>query len=358
MDGQGVSQVDNDTTVSESDKAKGFNDLQDELKVVIDGISSKKTSADTELNQFISKIDESFKDAEDQFKNKTSDLNKKRLKFEQITKTRVESASDALTESLNDFKNAFDFYKNKYFELIIPIAILILCIILDTSYDYIINQYSILSYGVPFIGFPLFKLMTIILAVIALAIIYNNFTKTEKDYKSKSNEISKKKKMLDDNIKNFDYLIPEEQIEQVQITDLKPFFLKANQVCEDLIVNVVDFIPFARQKFDDMTILIQYQKMVENFKSSLEYYGLLKDDNIFIILKKKAPAEARIINDERYWEQIIGLTIAKRIMKDKKTITPRIVQLIYYEHNGQDSTNIYRTILNQMKNLNVLLEYY
>jgi len=73
-------------------------------------------------------------------------------------------------------------------------------------------------------------------------------------------------------------------------------------VLETLVVNFGKSAPLISQVFSELTLLARYGKIVESFELALNYFGLLENKEFFANLRKSAPSEAQIIDDEHIWE--------------------------------------------------------
>lgn len=315
--------------------SKGIEDINKEIKNFVGEISNDKVKAEGAVKILIRSEEDFIEDAKKQIDNSVSELNNKRINFEKVVKSRLDSASESLKSSVAIFKQSYTWLLEEYRKgLMIPLAILIFLVFF---YDNIANIIPSINFAV--YSFPVVK---VILVLIVLYFTWYSFHKLNNSFSINSEYLEKNK----ENIDSIKPAIEEISISKQKYEDTRPILESTKGVLETLIVNFGKSAPLINRVFSELTLLARYGKIVESFELALNYYGLFENKEFFTIRKKSAPAAAQIIDDEQVWENLITQEIIAELKKQGISASRNIILLLYREHNGFDTKNIFRNLIN------------
>jgi hypothetical protein len=323
--------------------SKGIEEIERDVSNLVNEISQEKEKTENTIKNLVNEVGDSFEDAKKQTENKVSEINKKRFDLEGTVKTKLNSASQSLNKSIDKFKQDYDGLKADYRNsLMIPVAALIFVVFFYSS---------VISYA-PWMDIKVkeISITQSSLVILALVSIFFSFQKLNKSFNSDTETLEKTRESID---------ITETSLEEVRISkqkfdDVEPYFRDAKQVLETFVLNLGRSTPLISQVFDELALLTKYGKMVESFELALNYYGLFENKKFFADLKKRAPADVRIIDDEHNWENIIIQRIIDELKTQKINTSHDIIYALYSEHNGFDTKNSFRSINDSDKELNNL----
>ncbi|MCK4798648.1 MAG: hypothetical protein KAT05_14820, partial [Spirochaetes bacterium] len=146
-------------------------------------------------------------------------------------------------------------------------------------------------------------------------------------------------------INRVDSSLKEIRISKQTYDDTKPYFQSAREFLGSLTVSVGRSIPMLKETFVIMNLIVKFESKVDNFESALSYYKVLEDEKYFTGIKSFVPAQAQITDDERVWEESIIEKIIDKLNNQNAPVSKNIISLLYKEHNGFDTTNVYREII-------------
>ncbi|MCE8426010.1 MAG: hypothetical protein J5U17_09570 [Candidatus Methanoperedens sp.] len=322
---------------------KSVEDIELEVNNFIDKISKDKTNTENSVGKLIEEMEGSFEDAKNQTEKNVFALNNKRTDLERIATIKFNSASESLKKSIDIFRQNYDGFKIEYRNsLIVPVFILIFIVIF---YDKIVNYLPAIDIKIYEISIlkPLFEF----LALFFVCIFY---LKSMNRFNNDSEILEETKASID----KTEIAIEEVTISQQKFNDVKPFFKDAKGVIKTLVVNFGNSIPLVNQVFNLLTLLAKYGTIVKNFELALNYYGLIYDPKFFDDLGKNPPSDVQIIDNEKDWENSIAEKIINKKNRTKLPVYREIILLLYNEHNGMDTTQLYRKILESDKKINNL----
>jgi hypothetical protein len=323
--------------------SRSIEDIKKEVNNLVDEISKGKSNTENAVENLIDKIEDSFEDAKTQTERGVSELNNKRINLEDIVQSKLDLASDVVKKSINLLKHNYEWVRAEFRKsLAVPLVALIFIVFF---YESAISYLPLIDYAVN--GIQVVKVMIVL---VVLFFTYNSLQKiNEKFFVSFENL-----ETTIDYLKRTEFTTKEIKISQQKFEDTRPVLKSVRGILEILILNAGKTVPFMSQAFDELTLLAKFGEKVENFELALNYYGLLEDKVFFARLREFAPAKAHIINGETVWEDSIIEKIIDRLKKRGINVSNDIILLLYREHNGLDTKNIFRTINSSNEELNIV----
>ncbi|RNI14520.1 hypothetical protein EFE42_03855 [Methanohalophilus sp. RSK] len=117
------------------------------------------------------------------------------------------------------------------------------------------------------------------------------------------------------------------------------------QVTKGVFQTVGDFVPFVDSAYNFMQNKADYKYQVDLFISAVEYYGITNDiEKLNGILHKPDSIIFAQNNKIRDYEQIISEKISYGLKQDNQKVSSKVIMLLYQEHNGIDTSSIFREI--------------
>jgi hypothetical protein len=324
-------------------KLKSVKDIELEVNNFIDKISKDETNTENSVGKLIEEMEGSFEDAKYQTEKNVLALNKKRTDLEKTVTTKFNSASESLKKSIDIFRKNYEGIKIEYRNsLFAPVCILI----------FMVFFYDIIVAYIPFIDVKVYEISIVkpLLVIFALIFVYISYMKFRNRFNNDSEILEETKTSID----KTEIAIEEVTISQQKFNDVKPFFKDAKGVIKTLVVNFGNSIPLVNQVFNLLTLLAKYGTIVKNFELALNYYGLIYDPKFFDDLGKNPPSDVQIIDNEKDWGNSIAEKIINKKNRTKLPVYREIILLLYNEHNGMDTTQIYRNILESDEKINNL----
>jgi hypothetical protein len=309
---------------------KGIEDIDNDIKNFIGEVSNEKAKAEDAVENLIHKETEFIEDAKAQTDKNIYELNNKRSDLEKVVKSKLDLASESIKKSVDILKQNHT-YLVKYYKksLIIPFIALIFLAVL---YDNITVSVPWINYAV--YGFPVVKVS---LVIIMLCYTLYSFHKLSNSFYINSEHLEKNRDIIDE-IKPS---IKEISISTQKYDETRPIFDSTKETLETLIYTFGKSAPLVSDVFRELNLLAKYKKMVESFELALNYYGLLENNKFFINLRRP-PSDIQLIDEDNVWETIIAQKIADELKKRGMSTSKNIILILYREHNGFDTKNIFR----------------
>lgn len=326
-----------DCQPEQNPRLKSIDDIKYDLSDIIKKAEEQKANTETGLTQFISDIKQTYTDTTNNVDNANKELDNSKKVLEGIASKKIAESQKYLSESLTRLEKSYEFAKGGYDDLFWPICSLIAGVLLFGAYSIIITIDPRLSYNL--FGIPLFLGIPLILFFWGSYKIRESFESTRQKFSQNNKEIVELKKQ----VTNIDYSIEKQAIKPIQLKDVDPYLVNAISQCKTFVINLGKTLPIVSESFNNLTLLSKYQDIVDNFKASLHYYSIYDNDEYFDLLKVP-DAEIKIIDDENHWKKVITIKILNELELNKINVSAPVLLLLYHEHNGDDSSKIYRDI--------------
>jgi len=339
---------------------KGLNDFDEDIEALIKDISCKESQTENTISNLLNNVDETFQDAENKIDTTIDGVNTKTNLLEQAVKDNLGSACHSLNKSKKQLDNNYSWYKY-YFENSLSNQVLLLFIV-AIFYDAAFSWFYQLL-GAPYVGFLLFGtsvipsiffIIKIIWIVVIVKTIFSNISDLTDKMKIDTKILEKEQERLS----QIDPTIGEIDISKQNFSRTRPLFSTAKNTFESLLFSLSKTSSTISLVYGQLTLMTKYGKIVDDFKFSLLFYCIPIDEPFFKELKERVPARAQIIDDENSWKDYIIEKIANSGLKDVE-LSKSIITLLYNEHNGENSTALYRSILEsseeQKKLANILI---
>lgn len=325
---------------------KGINDFEEEIETLINDISNKEDQTQTTISNLLENVDETFQDAEQKIDTTVEEINNKTSLIEQNVKENLNSAIYSLNKSKTQYDHNYSWYRSYFSENLVTqlFILLFVAIFYDSIFSWIYN-----IIGSPYTDVQLFG-YSVIPSIFFIVKIYWIFS-IIKAILHRLDELSEKmeidNQVLDiekENLSKINPTIEEIDISKHYFSRTKPLIWTAKNTFESLLFSVGKTSSTISLVYGQLTLMTKYGKIVDDFKFSLLFYGIIIDEHFFKELKERVPARAQIIDDENVWKEYIIEKIANFSFKNVE-LSNHIINLLYCEYNGLNSNAIYRSIL-------------
>ena len=327
--------------------SRSFKDIEEDANKLVDEISIEKIKTENQIKQLIEILDCSYEEAEEQINNSVFELNHKKDSLINALNHRLISASISLESSINAYKKSSEWIKTQYEKILLTSFVALI---------FIVIIYNLVNPYLPWINYPIFgiPILQLVIIIFVLYFILKSFIRVENisnfdlDFLEKNRMELSRTKISSEEI----------YISKRKFSDVKPVYENTKNMLGSLIINVGKTVPFISQTIDEVNLLFKHKQLVSNFEIALNYFNLLKDKKFFDDLKISAPTEAHIINNEEFWKNTIMEKITERLSEQNTYISKDVILLLYNNHNGLNSTNIFRKISNsdeELINLAIIL---
>lgn len=323
---------------------RSIEDIKKEANNLVYELSNEKSNTETAVEDLITKIDGAFEDAQKQTESGVSELNTKRIDLENTVKSKIGLASDSVKTSINILKHTYDWVRADYRKsLAVTLSALIFI-----EFVILIPNFPWLDYVV--YGLPILKIFIVVLGFLVVCFAYNVLRRINETFLVSFENLEK----MTEHLHKTESTIEEINFSHQKFNDTRPFLKSVRGILEILIFSAGKSVPFIRQTFDELTLLAKFGEKVQNFELALNYYGLLKESVFFARLSESAPSRAHIINDENIWQDYILENIIDKFTKNGKNLSKEIILLLYREHNGLETGNIFKKMKRNDEDLNNL----
>jgi len=298
---------------------RGIEEIRNELGSIKDEIEKKKIDSDKKVDEFIADLETSVDNIEQQIDQKVGGIESEIRQNLNVASTSSKTFLDTLSHHRKVTRAAFRSILLVFFVFLSGLIVL----------------------GVPSNEARILLFTTLI---VAFSLIYYSIKETI-ELNSKNMENALNPFSADLSLK--DLVTPKIPLEKMPRLD------KLRQVFGGVLASISKVIPGVNNAYTELTLLAKFGKKVKEFKSTLEHYNikLISDPPFFDNLEKYAPAEARIIDDESLWEEIIVKKITSELEHSQPNISNDVISLLYKEHNDRDTQNTFRKIKEDEKEL-------
>jgi hypothetical protein len=297
-----------------------LDDIKKEKESSIKEISESKTSVEEEISNVVNKIDDTIEELE-----KTYNSN-------------LESVSKSLKKSVKIFGDKAKKVKEGFSGVFIIIIIIIIYLSIEIITSYHSGNLTssnsstqILSLSVPSIAL-----------ILILGLVFKVYKNISSD---NSSEINEEINNIDKNI--ISALDIPSYPQKIEIE--KSFFDEKKAILSSVLSSVAKLIPVVEKIYDEVNLLVEYQQIVHDFESCLEFYNLVEDKKSLEKIGKYAPADAHILIDKDLWKKLVAQKIVSQLntqkIGQKFTFSENLLLLLYKEHNGEQSTSVFRDIV-------------
>lgn len=325
---------------------RSIEDIKKEANNLVDELSNEKSNTENAVEDLITKIDDAFEDAQKQTESGVSELNTKRIDLENTVKSKISLASDSVKKSIDILKHTYNWVRADYRKSLA--VTLSAFIFIEFVYVILVPNFPWVEYVV--YGLPILKIIIVVLGFLVVCFTYNVLRRINETFLVSFENLEK----MTEHLYKTESTIEEINFSQQKFNDTRPFLKSVRGILEILISSAGKSVPFIRQTFDELTLLAKFGEKVQNFELALNYYGLLKDAVFFARLSESAPSRAHIINDEKVWQDYIIENMIDKLTKHGKNLSKDIILLLYREHNGLDTGNIFKTMKRKDEDLNNL----
>lgn len=308
---------------------RSLEDIEKDKKELIDEINGRRNTVEEEISGAVSKLNNS-----------------------------LEAASDSLNRSISIFKDKAKKAKAEFYRVCFITIIIIIYLIMEI-FTYYVSESSVPSDS-SISSYSYIKSLSLLIPFIAVIVISYLTIRVNRNISSIDNSSE-----LDKEIENIDinkFKAPEKPSYPQNTESEKSFFDEKKALLSSLITAWGNSVPVVSSIYEEATLLAKYQKMVEDFEICVLFYNLVKDKEknkrFFENLRKYAPAEAHIKNDEKLWKDIIVKEITSELNRQNLgqnvTVSENILMLLYYEHNDDSSSILFNKILSSEKEIQEL----
>lgn len=318
-----------------------LDDINKEKESSIKEIKQNKTNLEKEISNVVDKLDDTLEELEKSYN------------------SNLESVSKSLKKSVNIFGDKAKKIKEGFLGVYVIIIIIVIYLVIEIISNY--NGISVLS-NISVLSYSLTQILSLSVPSIALILILGLVFKVYKNIRSidNSSEINEEINNIDKNIVSV-LDIPHYPL---KIEVEKSFFEEKKAILCSIISSVGKVIPVVENIYDEVNLLVEYQQIVNDFESCLEFYNLVEDNESIKKIGTYAPADAHILNDKDLWKKIVAQKIVSQLnmqkIGQKFTFSENILLLLYAEHNDEQSTSVFREMVgsdNEIQMLALILIY-
>lgn len=328
--------------------ARSLEDIKKEKDLFIGKIEKSQTDIEKDVASVVDKLDNILEEISEQASLNVENTTSFCQKLQNSCNSKLESTSASLKKSKNVFEGNTKKVKAEFNRIYTVIFIIIIYLIVEiikyrTAGSSVSSDSSTqsLSFLIPLIAL-------IIISVLAYK-VYMNISSI-----NNSSELYKEIDNINKNIVQTSEIPPYPQ----RIVIEKSFFDKKKATLSSLITSVGTLIPIVENIYDEVTLLVEYQQMVNDFESSLVFYNLVEDNKPFEEIGKCAPADAHILKNKDLWKKGVAQKISSQLnmqeIGQKFNFSENLLLLLYDEHNGQQSTSAFREIITSDEEVQVL----
>ncbi len=334
---------------------RSLEDIKKEKDSFVDKIDQNKTSIEIEISSIVDKLDNTLEEINKKTSLDVTNIISFSQKLERLYNSKLESASNSLIKSTSIFEEKAKKIKTGFNGIYIIILLVIIYLIIEIITYYgsgssFASNSSVSSDSTTQLLPFLIPFIAILLILILVIIIYKNIGSIDN-----SSELSSE---IDNIVKHRGVPISEMPLYPQKIEIEKSFFDEKKTALTSLIVTVGKLIPIVEKIYDEVTLLVEYQQMVNDFESSLEFYNLIKDKKFFEEIEKCAPADTHILKDKDLWKKVVARKISYQFnaqaIGQKFTFSENLLLLLYGEHNNEPSISVFREIIESEKEIQVL----
>ena len=323
---------------------RNIKDINDDVEKFQYKISENEDEVKSEINSLNAILDDSVKNADEQINGIISELNYKTKKNQEKCNSNIESASTHLEDSIRIFKNDISKVKSAYQKSLILLGVSFIVLLIHSILIPIYPSINITIYSIPVTQI----LITIMILLVLLKIYRNANIKTKLDLTK-----------LDENkgsLKSSEMLPIESNISIQKFASVKPHLNSMKDVLSSFVLIAGETVPLIKQVYGEINLLVKYEQLVNNFKSAMEYYNLTNDIEYFNQITGQVPPDVRLKDNKNIWEHIIAEKISKKINQEGIETSEDIILLLYNEHNGLNTTSLFRKIQNSNSDLGYLAQ--
>jgi hypothetical protein len=317
-------------------KLRSLEDIKKEKESSIEKINESKTDVEEEISNVVDKLDDTLEELEKSYNSK------------------LESVSKSLKKSVNIFEDKAKKVKKGFLGIYNIIIIIIMYLIIEIIANY--NSVSSVTSNISVSSNSSTQILSLLAPSIAFILILGLVFKVYENINSidNSSDISDKINNIDKNIVSALEIPSYPQKIEVE----KSFFNEKKAILSSAIISVGKVIPVVENIYDEVNLLVEYQQIVNNFGSSLEFYNLVEDKEFLEEIGKYAPADVHILNDKDLWKKLIAQKIVSQLntqkIGQKFTFSINLLLLLYEEHNSEQSTNVFRDVVSSENEIQTL----
>jgi hypothetical protein len=323
---------------------RGIDSVQEEYAEYINNIADQKEKVVANIVELVDDIEHTYDGALTELSKQAEELDGKRVELVKTLDEKKQEISGHLDDSIETFNQNYLWAKTEYPKSLI--LHIFLAIFLLFGYDPIAP--SLLLYISSLLALEVITQnvgsITFVLKMILFLALSYYVCRSFQSLLNLQNTARLKIFQKSDQIKLTDFSVQEIPTPETKHLNFKSILTATKGVSEDFILQLGKLSPFISGIFNELNCLAKYQKMVDSFEMAMSYYKVVGNRQFFSQLRKHAPADTKIVDNEEVWQDCIVDAIGNELMREGPQVTRNAIMLLYREHNGLDTNSIFREL--------------